>query len=694
MNERIQDQHEMSLPPAPEDVAAVAPDWTSVQLGEQVADPLSDPGSGPVAPDPATESALTTSQSGDNSSDSPPSPEHHGPAGGIDPGAVAPAGAAGAEPPPSSGTGGHHPAHHQSQSPHVSHQGQDPADPDAAAAAGAAAATAVVLARMAATQDDAAAEPASDAAPDPDPEERAAAEAKALAGRVADRAATSILFSAGVVGLVVGFSLLICLTTAWMRGSAVVGFDLVGRSQNYSDAVSMAWPVVLATLPAYAIGAVSALFAIPVLRWVQQVPVQHRLARWGIVALPLLIGMPVRTSGLASFVGPGLLLPEGSAISGALTGFLWVSAGITVATVVLAVASAWTSSKLAWLLAAMAVPTWLSLDVAAPAILSRFDPFASLGPVIDTLMTLTGQLPLGASLTILSVLVLSVPLVFVSLVAYRVAGPPRARDVVPMSALAWVGVGVALVVAYLPYLVTLLVGLAEGARPWRLCAPPSGCSPIVTTALLLIPTALIGAALAAGGYYAGWLNPKYRRFGTHLAMMSGLVVPPTALGISLWLAATFLHLPVGLLTLLVGQVLVATGVSYAAVLLVESGQGPYEPRPGSSFALPRRAREAALYAGFLGAFLASAGFEMANQLSGRLRTVMTSAFAEAWNTGSVGDESLAAMVWALLTFPLFLFFLHKLLAMMPRSGDQEAPSQPEATSVVQPEAVAQASPAM
>jgi hypothetical protein len=89
---------------------------------------------------------------------------------------------------------------------------------------------------------------------------------------------------------------------------------------------------------------------------------------------------------------------------------------------------------------------------------------------------------------------------------------------------------------------------------------------------------------------------------------------------------------------------------------------------------------AALYAGALGALYASGDFALASQLSGDAVTIPTSAYAEAVTLGTVGDETLASLTWAVITLPLFLYFLRQLLTMVATTGSavEQAPAEPVA----------------
>lgn len=495
-----------------------------------------------------------------------------------------------------------------------------------------------------------------------------------------------MMLSVAPVAGIVGFSLVLTLTTAWMRGSAATGFELIGRGRNYEDAWALGWPVMLATLPALLDGLVAALLGAQILRWVESVPVSQRGWRWAAAFLPLLVTMPVRAAGPTFFLGPGQPLPETSLTSGMMTNIIWVSAAIPMAVLVIGIATRWVKRHAAVMLAAALCSTWLALDIAAPGLAARFVPISTLGPVIDTLMSLSGQLQLSAALVVMSLGLLVVLVGGSGWYALRFGRPAEPVEVRRLTASGSALAIGSLAVTYLPILVTLLVGLWQGARPWRLCAPPSGCSPLLTTAALLVPTALAAGFLAAAAYYAGWLNPIYRRPSTVVGMTCGFILPPTALGVALWLTAVFLHIPRGLFTLFVGQTLMATGLAYCAVQMAHQPDPNYDIDQDSSYRVPAKLRRTALYAGALGALYASSDFALANQLSGRYTTVPTSAYAEAVTLGSVGDEVLASLMWSILITPVFLYCLAKLLRLAaPPSPNRDAGS--EGTPVEAAEAV-------
>lgn len=504
-------------------------------------------------------------------------------------------------------------------------------------------------------------------------------ELQALSGRVADRSALALLLSVGVVGTVVGFGVLLTLTNSLMRGSAATGFELVGRSLNYSEALAFALPTIVNTLPAVAIGVVSALLATVVLQWIDQVGVAKRGPRWAIALFPLVVAMPVRAAGLSHFMGPDRPIQEDRLTAGVAISLIWLSAGIPLATLIGGVGRRWAGQRTALILAAPITACWVALDGAAPALVSRHTPSSTLGPLIDTSFTLTGLVPRGAALTVMATAVLILPVLLAASAAraWQRGHREQAHPVPPMSTASWVGLAGTLVLAYGPMLLTLGVALAGGARPWQICAPPTGCLPITTTALMVLPTAVMAAALAGTAYYAGWLVPANRRFGFDLVMVSGFLLPPTTLGVALWLVATWMGLGVGLLTLFVGQAMLATAMAYAAVNLAQLGQPTYQL--GEPVSAPRRLLRASAYAGGLGALFASGDFGIAEQLSGPLRTVPTIAFAEAVNIGSAGPEVLAALMWALLTFPVFLWLMSRIMGMIPEAPAAEAqPAAPPA----------------
>lgn len=566
------------------------------------------------------------------------------------------------------------------------HEGEHPISADASSdrssdpafAAGASAAVAALLVGRTETEQ-------VDQPESPEPE----GHLKALRSKVADRSAAAMMLSVAPVAGIVGFSLVLTLTTAWMRGSAATGFELIGRGRNYEDAWALGWPVMLATLPALLDGLVAALLGAQILSWVESVPVARRGWRWAAAFLPLLITMPVRAAGPTYFLGPDRPLAENSLTSGVMTNVIWISAAIPMAVLVVGVATRWVKRHAAVLLAAALCSSWLALDIAAPGLAARFVPISTLGPVIDTLMSLSGQLQLSAALVVMAVGTLAVLLGAAGWYAMRFGRPAEpagaARPLTAAGSALAIG---SLAVTYLPILVTLLVGLWAGARPWRLCAPPSGCSPLLTTAVLLVPTALAAGFLAAAAYYAGWLNPIYRRPSTVIGMVCGFILPPTALGVALWLTAVFLHVPRGLFTLFVGQVLVATGLAYCAVQMAHQHDPYFDIEQDGSYAVPGKLRRSALYAGALGALYASSDFALANQLSGAYITVPTSAYAEAVTLGSVGDEVLASLMWSILITPVFLYFLAQLLKLAappdapPDAGSQAAPR--EAAEAVSP----------
>ncbi|MGV1004776.1 MAG: hypothetical protein ACOYEV_08390 [Candidatus Nanopelagicales bacterium] len=393
------------------------------------------------------------------------------------------------------------------------------------------------------------------------------------------------------------------------------------------------------------------------------VPADRRRARWAVALLPLLVTMPVRAAGVAQLAARSETVSQTPVVAGLLVHLLWVSAAVPYCVLVTAIASRWVRRPAAVAVAGALSAGWIALDIAAPALIFGRSAVSTLGPVIDTLMSLTGHVQLSAALVVIAVTVLGAVLAGVLTWALQSGRPLAESATAPLSRRSVAGAGAALSLAYLPILLTLVLSLAGGARPWRICSPPTGCAPLVTTAGLLIPTALAATFLAGTAYFAGWLNPLYRRAGPLVGMAAGCLLPPTALGVSLWLTAVYFHIARGLATLFVGQVLVASAMAFALVAVAQSRVPAYSLATGVPGEVTDRLRRAALYGGALGALYASSDFALAFQLSGSVVTVPTSAYAEVAALGEASNEVMGSLIWAAIVMPLFLLLLSRVVAM-------------------------------